>query len=328
MGLKSKDLISIKDLDRNELRLILDTAESFKEVGARDIKKVPTLRGKTVVNLFFEPSTRTRTSFELAAKRLSADLINIAVNSSSVVKGETLVDTARNLEAMQADLIVVRHPCAGAPALLAGKMASAVINAGDGAHEHPTQALLDLFTIRERKKTLEGLTVVIVGDILHSRVARSAIHALKMVGSSVRVVGPPTMIPREIARWDVEVFYQYDEALKGADVVMILRLQLERQGRSLFPTIREYADLYGLTARRLAMAKDDVLVMHPGPINRGVEIAPEVADGISSVILSQTTNGVAVRMAVLYLLSMGARADEQITRSSDAPTPRARTGEA
>jgi aspartate carbamoyltransferase catalytic subunit len=303
MGLKVKDLISIKDLDRDELRLILDTAESFKEVGARDIKKVPTLRGKTVVNLFFEPSTRTRTSFELAAKRLSADLVNIAVNSSSVVKGETLLDTARNIEAMQADLIVVRHPCAGAPALLAQKMTSAVINAGDGAHEHPTQALLDLFTIRERKKTLEGLTVVIVGDILHSRVARSAIHALKMVGSSIRVVGPPTMIPQEITHWGVEVFYQYEEALKGADVVMILRLQLERQGRSLFPTIREYANLYGLTARRLAMAKDDVLVMHPGPINRGIEIAPEVADGLSSAILSQATNGVAVRMAVLYLLS-------------------------
>jgi len=303
MGLNLKDLISIKDLDRDELRLILDTAESFKEVGARDIKKVPTLRGKTVVNLFFEPSTRTRTSFELAAKRLSADLVNIAISSSSVVKGETLLDTARNIEAMQADLIVVRHPCAGAPLLLAQKMTSAVINAGDGAHEHPTQALLDLFTIRERKKTLEGLTVVIVGDILHSRVARSAIHAFKMVGSSIRVVGPPTMIPREIAHWGVEVFYQYEEALKGADVIMILRLQLERQDGSLFPTIREYANLYGLTPRRLAMAKDDVLVMHPGPINRGIEIAPEVADGLSSAILSQATNGVAVRMAVLYLLS-------------------------
>jgi aspartate carbamoyltransferase catalytic subunit len=303
MAMKIKDLISIKDLDRDDLRLILDTAESFKEVGARDIKKVPTLRGKTVVNLFFEPSTRTRTSFELAAKRLSADLVNISVSSSSVVKGETLLDTALNIEAMQADLIIVRHPCAGAPALLARKLTSAVINAGDGAHEHPTQALLDLFTIRERKKTLEGLTVVIVGDILRSRVARSAIHALKMVGSSVRVVGPPTMIPREITHWGVEVFYQYEEALKGADVVMILRLQLERQGKSLIPTIREYANLYGLTARRLAMAKEDVLVMHPGPINRGIEIAPEVADGLSSAILSQTTNGVAVRMAVLYLLS-------------------------
>jgi len=303
MTLKGKDLLSIRDLDRDGIRLILDTAESFKEVGARDIKKVPTLRGKTVVNLFFEPSTRTRTSFELAAKRLSADLVNISVSHSSVVKGETLLDTARNLEAMQADLIVVRHPSAGAPALLAQQMTSGVINAGDGAHEHPTQALLDLFTIRERKKTLEDLTVVIVGDILHSRVARSAIHALKLVGSSVRLVGPPTMIPREIMNWGVEVFYQYEEALKGADVIMILRLQLERQGKTFFPTIREYSNLYGLTARRLAMAKADVIVMHPGPINRGVEIAPEVADGLSSVILSQTTNGVAVRMAVLYLLS-------------------------
>jgi len=303
MGLKIKDLISIKDLDRNDLRLILDTAESFKEVGTRDIKKVPALRGKTVVNLFFEPSTRTRTSFELAAKRLSADLVNISAPTSSAAKGETLLDTARNIEAMQADMIVVRHPCAGAPSLLARSLASVVINAGDGAHEHPTQALLDLFTIREKKKSLEGLTVVIVGDILHSRVARSAIHALKLVGATVRLVGPPTMIPREIMNWSVEVFYQYEEALKGADVIMILRLQLERQGKSLFPTLREYANLYGLTPRRLAMAKDDVLVLHPGPMNRGIEISPEVADGLSSAILSQTTNGVAVRMAVLYLLS-------------------------
>ncbi|MBI3610042.1 MAG: aspartate carbamoyltransferase catalytic subunit [Nitrospirae bacterium] len=310
MPLKTKDLISIKDLDRDELRLILDTAESFKEVGTREIKKVPTLRGKTVVNLFFEPSTRTRTSFELAAKRLSADLVNISASGSSAAKGETLLDTARNIEAMQADLIIVRHPCAGAPLLLARKMTSAVINAGDGAHEHPTQALLDLFTIRERKKTFEGLTVVIVGDILHSRVARSDIHALRMVGATVRVVGPPTMIPREITDWGAEVFYRFDEALKGADVIIILRLQLERQGRSLYPTFREYSNLYGLTPRRLALAKDDAMVMHPGPINRGVEISPDVADGLSSVILSQTTNGVAVRMAVLYLLSVGARADE------------------
>jgi aspartate carbamoyltransferase catalytic subunit len=303
MGLKIKDLISIKDLDRNDLRLILDTAESFKEVGTRDIKKVPALRGKTVVNLFFEPSTRTRTSFELAAKRLSADLVNISAPTSSAAKGETLLDTARNIEAMQADMIVVRHPCAGAPSLLARSLTSVVINAGDGAHEHPTQALLDLFTIREKKKSLEGLTVVIVGDILHSRVARSAIHALKLIGATVRLVGPPTMIPREMMNWSVEVFYQYEEALKGADVIMILRLQLERQGKSLYPTLREYASLYGLTPRRLAMAKDDALVLHPGPMNRGIEISPEVADGLSSAILSQTTNGVAVRMAVLYLLS-------------------------
>lgn len=318
MPLKIKDLISIKDLDRDDLRLVLDTAESFKEVGTREIKKVPTLRGKTVVNLFFEPSTRTRTSFELAAKRLSADVVNISALSSSVVKGETLLDTARNIEAMQADLIVVRHPCSGAPAFLAQKVTSAVINAGDGMHEHPTQALLDLFTIRERKKTLEGLTVVIVGDILHSRVARSAIPALKMVGSTVRLVGPPTIIPREVTNWGVEVFYQYDEALKGADVIMILRLQLERQGQSLFPTLREYSTLYGLTARRVAMAKDDVLVMHPGPINRGIEISPEVADGLSSAILSQTTNGVAIRMAVFYLLS-GVTKNESVDTQRPAP---------
>ena len=272
-------------------------------MGTRDIKKVPALRGKTVANLFYEPSTRTRTSFELAAKRLSADVVNISTSNSSVLKGETLLDTARNIEAMQADLIVVRHPCAGAPLLLAKHLTSAVINAGDGAHEHPTQALLDLFTIRERKKTLEGLTVAIVGDILHSRVARSAIHALKRVGSTVRLVGPATMIPKEVTDWGADVFYRFEEALKGVDVIMVLRLQLERQRGSMFPTLREYSNLYGLTPRRLALAKDDVLVMHPGPINRGVEISPEIADGLSSLILSQTTNGIAIRMAVLYMLS-------------------------
>jgi aspartate carbamoyltransferase catalytic subunit len=241
----------------------------------------------------------------LAAKRLSADVVNISASTSSVVKGETLLDTARNIEAMQVDLIVVRHPCAGAPALLARKVTSAVINAGDGMHEHPTQALLDLFTIRERKKTLEGLTVVIVGDILHSRVARSAIQALNTVGAIVRIVAPPTIIPREITHWGVEVFYQYEEALKGADVIMILRLQLERQEQSLIPTLREYSTLCGLTARRLAMAKDDVLVMHPGPINRGVEIDSEIADCDRSLVLEQVTNGLAVRMAVLFLVNGG-----------------------
>lgn len=303
MGFEIKNLISIKDIGRENLIHILDTAESFKEVGTRDIKKVPALRGKTVANLFYEPSTRTRTSFELAAKRLSADVVNISASNSSVLKGETLLDTARNIEAMQADLIVVRHPCAGAPLLLSKHLTSAVINAGDGAHEHPTQALLDLFTIRERKKTLEGLTVAIVGDILHSRVARSAIHALKRVGSTVRLVGPATMIPKEVTDWGVDVFYRFEEALKGVDVIMVLRLQLERQRGSMFPTLREYSNLYGLTPRRLALAKDDVLVMHPGPINRGVEISAEIADGLSSLILSQTTNGVAIRMAVLYMLS-------------------------
>jgi aspartate carbamoyltransferase catalytic subunit len=313
--MRAKDLISIKDLNREEIHLLLDTAESFKEVGTREIKKVPTLRGKTIVNLFFEPSTRTRTSFELAAKRLSADVINISSATSSVTKGETLLDTARNIEAMQANLLVIRHPSAGAPVLLAQALRSAVINAGDGAHEHPTQALLDLFTIRERKKQLEGLTVAIVGDVLHSRVARSDILALTMMGAKVRVIGPPTMIPPDLIAWtakeygSVEVSYQFDAALEDVDVIIMLRLQLERQGKALFPTLREYAELYGLTARRVSEAKKDVLVMHPGPINRGVEIAPEVADGLSSVILDQTTNGVAVRMAVLYHFS-GVSKDE------------------
>lgn len=319
--LKSKDLLGIEDLDREDLDLILDTAESFKEVGSREIKKVPTLRGKTVVNLFFEPSTRTRTSFELAAKRLSADVVNISAAISSSVKGETLLDTARNIEAMQADVLAVRHPCAGAPMFLARRLSISVVNAGDGAHEHPTQALLDLFTIRERKKKLEGLTVAVVGDILHSRVARSLIRALNLVGASVRLVGPPTMIPREAAAWGAEIHYRYDESLKGTDVIMVLRLQLERQKSSLFPTLREYASLYGLTPARLAMAKDDVLVMHPGPINRGVEISPEVADGLSSVILTQAANGVAVRMAVLYLLSGGVR--EAPSREIKPDTPAA-----
>ena len=313
--MKSKDLISIKDLDPEEVNRLLDTAESFKEIGTREIKKVPTLRGKTIVNLFFEPSTRTRTSFELAAKRLSADVLNISASTSSVIKGETLLDTARNIEAMQADLLVIRHPASGAPVLLAKTLKSPVINAGDGAHEHPTQALLDLFTIRERKKRIEGLKVTMVGDVLHSRVARSDILALTMTGAKLKVVGPPTMVPEDLIPWTakeyggVEIFYRLDEALKGADVIIMLRLQLERQGKALFPTLREYAELYGLSARRVALAKEDVLVMHPGPINRGVEIAPEVADGLSSVILDQTTNGVAVRMAVLYHL-LGVTKDE------------------
>jgi aspartate carbamoyltransferase catalytic subunit len=315
MAIKSKDLIGIKDLDRQEVHLVLDTAKTFKEVGTRDIKKVPTLRGKTVVNFFFEPSTRTRTSFELAAKRLSADVINISSSNSSMIKGETLLDAARNIEAMQADLLVIRHPCSGGPAFLARHILTGVINAGDGAHEHPTQALLDLLTIRERKGRLEGLTVVIVGDILHSRVARSDILALTMMGATVRVAGPPTMIPADLIPWTmkefgpVEVFYRLDDALKGADVIIVLRLQLERQGKTLFPTLREYTQLYGLSARRVGLARDDVLIMHPGPIQRGIEIDPEVADGLSSGILDQVSNGVAVRMAVLYHLS-GASKDE------------------
>ena len=303
MGLKHKDLLSLASLSVDDIHLILDTAESFKEVSGRDIKKVPALRGKTVVNLFFEPSTRTRTSFELAAKRLSADVINFSPSSSSVVKGETLLDTARNIEAMQADLIVLRHPSAGAADTLARGVKSSVINAGDGWHEHPTQALLDLFTIRGRGMQFPGLCVTIVGDVAHSRVARSNIYALTKLGAEVRVVGPPTMIPCQLERMGVKVFYDLDEALRETQVIMMLRLQLERQGRALFPTIREYARLYGLTAERVKLAQPGAIVMHPGPINRGVEIAPEVADSISSVILDQVANGVAVRMGILYLMS-------------------------
>ena len=305
MSLKRKDLLGIRDLSVEEINLILETADSFKEVSGRDIKKVPTLRGKTVVNLFFEPSTRTRTSFELAAKRLSADVINFATSTSSIVKGETLLDTASNIQAMRADFIVLRHPAAGAPSILARGLQASVINAGDGGHEHPTQALLDLFTLREKKREFRGLRLAIVGDISHSRVARSNIYALTKLGAEIRVAGPPTMIPREIEHLGVSVFYNLDEALQGVDVIMMLRLQLERQGIALFPSIREYATCYGLTPERLQLASPDVLVMHPGPINRGVEISPEVADSVSSVILDQVTNGVAVRMAVLYLLSGG-----------------------
>jgi aspartate carbamoyltransferase catalytic subunit len=303
MNLKRKDLLGIQDLSVDEINLILETADSFKEVSGRDIKKVPTLRGKTVVNLFFEPSTRTRTSFELAAKRLSADVINFTTSTSSIVKGETLLDTASNIQAMRADFIVLRHPAAGAPTILARALQASVINAGDGGHEHPTQALLDLFTLREKKREFRGLRIAIVGDIAHSRVARSAIYGLTKLGAKIHVAGPPTMIPRDIEHLGVRVFYNLDEALKGMDVIMMLRLQLERQGIALFPSIREYATYYGLTPERLQLAAQDVLVMHPGPINRGVEISPEVADSASSVILDQVTNGVAVRMAVLYLLS-------------------------
>ncbi|HET9606263.1 MAG TPA: aspartate carbamoyltransferase catalytic subunit [Nitrospira sp.] len=303
MSLKRKDLLSLASLSREEITLILQTADSFKEVTGREIKKVPALRGRTVVNLFFEPSTRTRTSFELAAKRLSADVINFSPSPSSVVKGETLLDTARNIEAMQADIIVLRHSSAGAAEALARGVKSSVINAGDGWHEHPTQALLDLYTIRERGLPFKGLRVAIVGDVAHSRVARSNIHALSKLGAEVRVVGPPTMIPKGIEKLGATAFYNLDEALRGVQVIMMLRLQLERQGRALFPTIREYARLYGLTGDRVKLAEAGAIVMHPGPINRGVEIAPEVADSLSSVILDQVANGVAVRMGILYLMS-------------------------
>ena len=303
MSLKHKNLLSLAPLSVEDIQLILETADSFKEVSGREIKKVPALRGRTVVNLFFEPSTRTRTSFELAAKRLSADVINFSPSSSSVVKGETLLDTARNIEAMQADIIVLRHSSAGAAETLARGVKSSVINAGDGWHEHPTQALLDLYTIRERGMAFKGLRVAIVGDVAHSRVARSNILALTKLGAEVRVVGPPTMIPLGIEKMGVRVFHHLDEGLRDVQVIMMLRLQLERQGRALFPTIREYARLYGLTADRVKLADPKAIVMHPGPINRGVEIAPEVADSLSSVILDQVANGVAVRMGVLYLMS-------------------------
>ena len=303
MSFKRKDLLGLASLSSEEMALILDSAEPFKEVSGRAIKKVPALRGKTVVNLFFEPSTRTRTSFELAAKRLSADVVNFSPSSSSVVKGETLLDTARNIEFMQADILVLRHPSAGAAEILARNSRLSVINAGDGWHEHPTQALADLLTIQEKKGQVRDLQVAIVGDLAHSRVARSNIHALTTMGAKVRVVGPPTMIPLFLHRLGVEVSHDFDKAISGVDVVIMLRLQLERQGRSLFPSIREYARLYGLTSERVRRAATDVLVMHPGPVNRGVEISHEVVDSGFAVILDQVSNGVAVRMGLMYLLS-------------------------
>jgi aspartate carbamoyltransferase catalytic subunit len=298
-----KDLLGIAPLEAAEIELILDTAQNFLEVARRPIKKVPTLRGKTVVNLFFEPSTRTRSSFEIAEKRLSADALNFSTSSSSLVKGESLIDTALNLQAMAPDLIVIRHGHPGVPHMLAARVPAGVINAGDGAHEHPTQALLDALTIRQRKGRIEGLTVAIVGDIEHSRVVRSNIHLLTKLGARVRVAGPRTMMPVAIEKMGVEVAYTLDEALAGADVVMMLRVQLERQSRKLFPSVKEYFQLFGLTRERLKRARRGAIVMHPGPMNRGVEIASDVADGRGSVILEQVTNGVAVRMAVLYLLS-------------------------
>ena len=302
MELRNKDLLAIRDLSPEEILLILDTAESMKEISTRDIKKVPTLRGKTVINLFYEPSTRTRTSFEIAGKRLSADVINISSATSSTTKGETLKDTGRNLQAMNPDLIVIRHAAAGAPKILADALPVPVINAGDGAHEHPTQALLDAFTIREKKKTLAGITVAIIGDITHSRVARSNIALLQKMGAVVRLSGPYTMVPPHIEALGVSFIPDIGEAIRDADVIMMLRIQLERQQHGLFPTVREYARFFGLNREKLQRAKPDVLIMHPGPLNRGVEISPDVADGPYSIILDQVTNGVAVRMALLYLL--------------------------
>jgi len=301
MDLSHKDLLGIEHLTAQEITLILDTAVSMKEVSAREIKKVPTLRGKTVINLFYEPSTRTRTSFEIAGKRLSADVVNISASSSSMVKGETLEDTGRNLQAMNPDLLIVRHACAGAPKLLADVLPTPVINAGDGAHEHPTQALLDAFTLRERLETLSGLRVLIVGDVLHSRVARSNILLLNKMGATVRVCGPRTMMPRCIEQLGVEYVPRLVDAVQDVNVIMMLRIQKERQQGSRFPTEREYARFFGLNRAVLQHARDDVLIMHPGPVNRGVEISPDVMSLPYSIIIDQVTSGVAIRMALMYL---------------------------
>jgi aspartate carbamoyltransferase catalytic subunit len=305
MAWKRKDLLSMQDLDAAEIGDLLDTAETMKEIAGREIKKVPTLRGKTVVNLFYEASTRTRTSFEIAGKWLSADVINFSASGSSAEKGESLLDTAKNIEAMSPDVVVVRHKASGAPALLARHLNCAVVNAGDGAHEHPTQALLDLLTIREKKGHLDGLHVTIVGDVAHSRVARSNIHGMKAMGMTVTVAGPPTLIPAACENLGVVVSHRLEEAIAHADVIMMLRLQHERMQGGLIPSLREYSRVWGLSLARLQQCRPDVLIMHPGPVNRGVELSPEVADGPYSVILEQVKNGVAVRMAVLYLLTGG-----------------------
>ena len=304
-----KDLLSISDLTRDEIYLILDTADAMREIGQRPIKKVPTLRGKTVVNLFYEPSTRTRTSFEIAEKRLSADTLNIAIATSSVLKGETLADTAMNIEAMAPDVIVLRHASSGACHLLSRICRSRIINAGDGMHEHPTQALLDAFTIREHKQRIDGLKVTIVGDLLHSRVLRSNVLLLTQLGADVWVCGPGTLVPPGIERLGVKVSTSVERAVADADVIMMLRIQQERMRGAFFPSVREYFNIFGMTAARVGLAKPDVIIMHPGPMNRGVEIASDVADGPYSVILEQVANGVAVRMAVLYLLAGGVEGD-------------------
>lgn len=307
MRLKRKDILTIEDLTRDEIELILSTAQSFKEVSEREIKKVPTLRGRTIINLFYEASTRTRTSFEIAAKRMSADAINISASSSSVVKGETLKDTAKNLEAMNPDCIVLRHPSSGAPQVLAGFVKCSVINAGDGSHEHPSQALLDLLTVKEKLGRIDGLKVVIVGDISHSRVARSNIYGFTKLGAEVNVVAPPTMMPSGIASMGCNVKNRIEDAITDADVIMMLRIQLERHKVPLFPTVREYSRLFGLDRKKLEKAKKDIVILHPGPINRGVEIASDIADAPYSLILDQVKNGVAVRMALFYLLLGGSR---------------------
>lgn len=310
MDFGHKHILGIDELSREDIVTILDTAESFKEINTRDIKKVPTLRGKTIINLFFENSTRTRTSFEIAGKRLSADTVNISASASSVSKGETLEDTARNIEAMHPDIIVMRHSASGAPHYLAERLDCSVVNAGDGTHEHPSQALLDLFTMRQHKGRIEGLKVAIVGDITHSRVVRSNLYALSKMGAEVRLCGPGTMIPPGIEKLGASVYTDMSEAIRDVDVVMMLRIQMERQGKSLIPSTREYAKFYGLNDNNITLAKPDALVMHPGPINRGVELSTSVADGAQNVILNQVENGVAVRMALLYLVSGVERGEE------------------
>jgi len=312
MSLRSRHLLGLEGMPADDINLILDTAVSFKEILTRKIPKVPTLRGVTVVNLFYEPSTRTRISFELAEKRLSADTVNFSATGSSVAKGETLKDTVLNIEAMKIDIVVIRHQASGAPHYLTSVCQSIIVNAGDGAHEHPTQGLLDIYTIREKYGRIEGLKVVIVGDIKHSRVARSNIWGLLTLGADVSVCGPPTLLPVEMEKFGVKVFDEIDRALAGADVVNVMRLQRERQQSGLLPSLREYSRYYGITTERLKKLNENFTIMHPGPMNRGVEISSEVAEGPYSVILPQVTNGVAVRMAILYLLSGGrGKFDEQ-----------------
>lgn len=312
MALRGRHLLGIEDLSVQDIELILNTSRSFKEISTRAIKKVPTLRGKTVINLFYEPSTRTRSSFEIAAKRLSADAINLSVSTSSVVKGETLIDTGRNLQSMAPDIIVIRHSAAGAPHLLAQYCKdSCIVNAGDGMHEHPTQALLDALTILDHRRKLEGLKVAIVGDIAHSRVARSNALLLRKMKAQVWVCGPPTLIPEDFEQYGARVSYDMKTALEDADVIMMLRAQQERQKEVFYPSIKEYSILYGLNKQKMRWSKRDAIVMHPGPVNRGVEIDPEMADGEYSVILEQVTNGVAVRMAILYLL-LGAGEEAEV----------------
>jgi aspartate carbamoyltransferase catalytic subunit len=326
MAFAQRHLLGLEGVSGEDITAILDTATSFKEISERDIKKVPALRGKTVINLFYESSTRTRTSFEIAAKRLSADTINISASSSSASKGETLADTARNLAAMRPDAIVVRHPASGACSLLARHVGCPIINAGDGCHEHPTQALLDCFTIREHRGAIAGLTVAIVGDLLHSRVGRSNVHALRALGARVRLVGPPTLLPPEFASLGVELSPRLADGVREADVIMMLRIQRERQGANFFPTLEEYSQYYCLTEDVVRLAKPEVIILHPGPLNRGLEIATAVADGPYSLIMNQVTNGVAVRMAILYLLVARSKAEDALEAEPAVEPARGRRG--